>query len=142
MDTEMGSIAEMLEATEEEPTPLQKEVGRIGRMLGIVVVVIAEVVAATVLMISDIRTAADVITVLLLGVSLAVGNIAGTNTVNILFILGLSALLTPRALHMQTLRFDLPVMTAVALVCVPVFWSGRRVTRQEGALFVGLTSRM
>jgi Ca2+-transporting ATPase len=72
MDTEMGSIAEMLEATEEEPTPLQKEVGRIGRMLGIAVVVIAVVVVATVLMISDIRSAADVITVLLLGVSLAV----------------------------------------------------------------------
>ena len=72
MDTEMGSIAEMLEATEEEPTPLQKEVGWIGRMLGIAVVVIAVVVVATVLMISDIRSAADVITVLLLGVSLAV----------------------------------------------------------------------
>ena len=72
MDTEMGSIAEMLEATEEEPTPLQKEVGRIGRMLGIAVVVIAVVVVATILLISDIRSAADVITVLLLGVSLAV----------------------------------------------------------------------
>ena len=72
MDTEMGSIAEMLEVTEEEPTPLQREVGRIGRMLGIAVVVIAVVVVATVLMISDIRSAADVITVLLLGVSLAV----------------------------------------------------------------------
>ena len=62
----------MLEATEEEPTPLQKEVARIGRMLGIAVVVIAVVVVATVLLISDIRSAADVITVLLLGVSLAV----------------------------------------------------------------------
>ena len=72
MDTEMGSIAEMLEATAEEPTPLQKEVGQIGRMLGIAVVVIAVVVVATVLIISDIRSAADVITVLLLGVSLAV----------------------------------------------------------------------
>jgi Ca2+-transporting ATPase len=72
MDTEMGSIAEMLEATEEEPTPLQKEVGRIGRMLGLAVIVIAVVVVATVLAISDVRTATDVITVLLLGVSLAV----------------------------------------------------------------------
>jgi P-type Ca2+ transporter type 2C len=72
MATEMGSIAAMLEATEEEPTPLQKEVGRIGRMLGIAVVVIAVVVVATVLILSDIRSAADVLTVLLLGVSLAV----------------------------------------------------------------------
>ena len=72
MQTQMGSIAAMLEATETEPTPLQKEVGRIGRMLGIAVIVIAVVVVATVLLISEIRTAADVITVLLLGVSLAV----------------------------------------------------------------------
>jgi len=72
MRTQMGSIAAMLEATPEEPTPLQKEVGRIGRMLGIAVVVIAAVVVATVLFISHIRSLADLIAVLLLGVSLAV----------------------------------------------------------------------
>ncbi len=72
MHTEMGSIARMLEATEEQPTPLQREVARVGRMLGTAVVVIAAIVMATMLWISDIRTAADVITVLMLGVSLAV----------------------------------------------------------------------
>ena len=72
MDTEMGAIAEMLEATAEEPTPLEKEVGRLGRMLGIAVVIIAIVVVGTILLISDIRSAADVMHVLLLGVSLAV----------------------------------------------------------------------
>ena len=72
MDTEIGSIAEMLEATAEEPTPLEKEVGRIGRMLGIAVVIIAVVVVGTILLISDIRGAADVIHVMLLGVALAV----------------------------------------------------------------------
>ena len=72
MATEMGSIAEMLEATPEEPTPLEKEIGRIGRMLGVAVVIIAVVVVGTVLMMSDIRNAADVMHVLLLGVSLAV----------------------------------------------------------------------
>jgi len=72
MDTEMGSIAEMLEATAEEPTPLEKEIGRIGRMLGIAVVIIAVVVVGTILLISDIRSAANVTHVLLLGVSLAV----------------------------------------------------------------------
>ncbi|WP_340121643.1 cation-translocating P-type ATPase [Methylobacter svalbardensis] len=72
MDTEMGSIAAMLEATADEPTPLEKEVGRVGRMLGIAVVIIAVVVVGTILLISDIRNAADVIHVLLLGVALAV----------------------------------------------------------------------
>ncbi len=72
MDTEMGAIAGMLDAAVAAPTPLQKEVARIGRMLGIAVVAIAIIVVGTVLLLSDIRSAADVITVLLLGVSLAV----------------------------------------------------------------------
>lgn len=72
MATEMGAIAEMLDATVEEPTPLQREVTRIGRMLGAAVVVIAVVVVATVFLAFDARGAADVIDVLLLGVSLAV----------------------------------------------------------------------
>ena len=72
MDTEMGSIAEMLEATAEKPTPLEIEIGRIGRMLGIAIVIIAALVVGTILLMSDIRSAADVIHVLLLGVSLAV----------------------------------------------------------------------
>ena len=72
MATQMGLIAEMLEATPEEPTPLQKEVGQVGRMLAIAVVIIAIVVVATILLTSPIRSAADVVAVLLLGVSLAV----------------------------------------------------------------------
>ena len=72
MNTEMGAIATMLEATSDEPTPLEKEVGHVGRMLGIAVVIIAGVVVGAILLISDIRNAADVIHVLLLGVALAV----------------------------------------------------------------------
>ncbi len=72
MASQMGAIAEMLDATEEESTPLQREVARIGRMLGIGVVVIALIVVATVFLIFEVRNAADVINVLLLGVSLAV----------------------------------------------------------------------
>lgn len=72
MGTEMGAIAAMLDATVSAPTPLQTEVIRIGRMLGIAVVAIAIVVICTVLLLSEIRSVSDVITVLLLGVSLAV----------------------------------------------------------------------
>ncbi len=72
MATEMGAVAHLLDATVPHPTPLQQEVARTGRMLGLVVVVIAVVVVGTILMLSDLRSAADVIPVLLLGVSLAV----------------------------------------------------------------------
>jgi P-type Ca2+ transporter type 2C len=72
MATEIGAIANLLEATVDEPTPLAKEVARIGRMLGIAVVIIAVVVMGTLFALSDIRSAGDATRVLLLGVSLAV----------------------------------------------------------------------
>ena len=72
MSTEMGAIAKLLESTADEPTPLAQEVARIGRMIGIAVVIIAVVVMGTLFALSDIRSAADVTRVLLLGVSLAV----------------------------------------------------------------------
>jgi magnesium-transporting ATPase (P-type) len=72
MGTQMGLIAHLLEATVRTRTPLQKEVAAVGRMLGISVVIIAVAVVGTLLLISDIRTVADVIAILLLGVALAV----------------------------------------------------------------------
>lgn len=72
MATEMGAIAEMLEATPEEQTPLQREVARIGKTLGVAVIVIAVVVMGTILVLSPPQGVDDVVTVLLLGVSLAV----------------------------------------------------------------------
>jgi Ca2+-transporting ATPase len=72
MCTEVGAIATMLDDTSEDPTPLQKEVARIGRMLSIAVIIIAVVVIATTLALSKIEGIDDVVTVLLLGVSLAV----------------------------------------------------------------------
>lgn len=72
MGTEVGAIAEMLDATKEEPTPLQNEVDRIGRMLGITVIAIALVVMITIVIVNDVTEPSDFVVVLLLGVSLAV----------------------------------------------------------------------
>lgn len=69
--------------------------------------------------------------------SLAVGNIAGTNIVNLLLILGLTAALRAIPLSMQTLRLDLPVMGVVAMV-VFLFAIDGELTRTEGAILVGL----
>lgn len=72
MSTEMGAIATMLDETVEEPTPLQQEVGHLGRMLARIVIVIAIVVMITVALVEGVSTPSDFVTVLLLGVSLAV----------------------------------------------------------------------
>ena len=72
MDTEVGGIARLLARTPEEPTPLQREIGTIGRILGLAVVAITAVVVAAILATSDIDSASDAVDVLLVGVSLAV----------------------------------------------------------------------
>ncbi len=72
MAAETGKIAQLLQDTEQEPTPLEREIAVVGKTLGIAVLVIAVVVVGTVLLTSDVHTLAGVVTVLLLGVSLAV----------------------------------------------------------------------
>ncbi|WP_084076028.1 cation-transporting P-type ATPase [Demequina sp. NBRC 110052] len=72
MDTETGRIAALLASTEVEPTPLQREIARLGRTLGVVVVIIAVVVMGTVFATRDVSTLPEVVAVLLLGVALAV----------------------------------------------------------------------
>jgi P-type Ca2+ transporter type 2C len=72
MATEMGTVARLLGDTEEQRTPLQRQVDRIGRMLGIAVVIIAVIVTTAVYFTTDIKDATDVVEVLLIGVSLAV----------------------------------------------------------------------
>ncbi|MHA7221217.1 calcium/sodium antiporter [Arthrobacter sp. RHLT1-20] len=68
---------------------------------------------------------------------LAVGNIAGTNLVNLLLILGLSALLRPLTLHGQILRFDLPMM-ALAAISVLLMTLDRTLSRTDGVLLVAI----
>lgn len=69
---------------------------------------------------------------------LAVGNIVGSNIFNLLLVLGATALVARDGVPVSAsaLRFDLPVMTAVAVACLPIFFTGHRIARWEGALFL------
>jgi cation:H+ antiporter len=69
---------------------------------------------------------------------IAVGNIVGSNIFNILAIIGLAGLAAPAPLGVPSaaLRVDLPVMIAVAVACLPVFFTGKMIERWEGALFL------
>jgi Ca2+-transporting ATPase len=72
MQTEMGRIAGLLEATQDEPTPLQRELDRTGKVLGGIVVGIAVVMIATIIVVEHVRGLAALVDVLILGVALAV----------------------------------------------------------------------
>lgn len=72
MATEIGAIASMLDRTVESQTPLQKEIGKVGKTLGAVVTLIAVLVVATVMFLTPVHGMGEIVEVLLLGVSLAV----------------------------------------------------------------------
>ncbi|SDC05237.1 cation:H+ antiporter [Raineyella antarctica] len=69
---------------------------------------------------------------------IAVGNLIGSSTYNLTFVLGTSLLSGPGVVGLDPVlvRVDLPLMVAAVLLCIPVFVIGRRITRPEGVLFV------
>lgn len=67
--------------------------------------------------------------------ALAVGNIAGTNIFNILFILGLSAALRPLPLQQLSIKLDVPVMIGSAIIIILMAWDGV-ISRLEGGFLV------
>ncbi|WP_372985932.1 cation-translocating P-type ATPase [Marinobacter sp.] len=72
MQTQMGQIAGMLEAAPPETTPLQQDLARVGRLLGLVVIAIAVVMIATIILVEHVTEFSAVFDVLILGVALAV----------------------------------------------------------------------
>lgn len=67
---------------------------------------------------------------------LAVGNVIGSNIVNILLILGLSAVIRPLFIKRQLVRFDMPVMVGMSILFLLVSLDGR-ITLLDGLLLFG-----
>jgi cation:H+ antiporter len=69
---------------------------------------------------------------------IAVGNVVGSNIFNILSVLGLSSIVSPNGIPVApaALNFDLWVMLAVAVACLPIFFTGLQIKRWEGAIFL------
>lgn len=71
---------------------------------------------------------------------IAVGNVVGSNLLNLLAILGPAAAFAPGGLsvHPQLVRFDLPTVVGLSLLGLPILWTGGRVDRVEACLFLAL----
>ena len=72
---------------------------------------------------------------------LAIGNVVGSNLMNLLLILGACALATGGgglAVDPVLISRDFPLMVAATLACLPIFWSGGVINRWEGAVLVVL----
>ncbi|HMB41123.1 MAG TPA: calcium/sodium antiporter [Balneolaceae bacterium] len=71
---------------------------------------------------------------------IAVGNIVGSNILNFLAVLGVSGMFIPEAIPIQQslLDVDLILLIGATILCFPVFFTGRRIVRWEGAVFLVL----
>jgi cation:H+ antiporter len=68
----------------------------------------------------------------------AVGNVVGSNIFNVLFILGIAALIAPLVVSKQLIRFDVPLMIGISIIAI-IFGSDGSISRIEGILlFAGI----
>ncbi len=69
---------------------------------------------------------------------IAVGNAIGSCIYNILLVLGVTALIAPAgiAVAQSVQNFDLPIMIAVSVACLPILFTGYRIDRWEGGVFL------
>ena len=70
---------------------------------------------------------------------IAVGNVVGSNLFNILVVVGVAGMVSRDGLLVAApaVNFDIPVMVAAAVLCLPIFFLNYRIGRWEGALFLG-----
>lgn len=69
---------------------------------------------------------------------IAVGNVLGSNIFNVLAVLGIAGTVAPNGINVSpaVINFSAPVAIAVAFACFPIFYSGKRIDRWEGLLFL------
>jgi cation:H+ antiporter len=65
---------------------------------------------------------------------IAIGNVVGSNLFNLMSVLGGTAMVSATGIAVESsfLRFDFPVMVMAACICLPIAWTGQRVSRAEG----------
>lgn len=69
------------------------------------------------------------------GVDLTIGNVVGSNIMNILVILGITAVIIPVAIQKSTLQIELPFMIGVTVLLLVLGMNDNEITRMEGVIF-------
>jgi cation:H+ antiporter len=69
---------------------------------------------------------------------IAVGNVIGSNLFNLMAVLALTGIITPNGIPVSSaaINFDIPVMVAVAVAALPIFFTGNLIARWEGGVFL------
>lgn len=67
---------------------------------------------------------------------IALGNVIGSNIINIGLVLGLSAVISPIPVTREIFRRDIPLVVLVTLLCTAMAWIGSEVDRIDAALLL------
>ena len=69
-------------------------------------------------------------------VDMSVGNVIGSNLLNVLFVVGLVSLLRPLHVDPDSINLHLPIMLAFSAILLPLAWLGQKLSRIDGALLI------
>lgn len=69
---------------------------------------------------------------------ITIGNVVGSNIMNVLIILGLTALIAPIAVDRSAIKVDMPFMLGISLLLLPLGFTGAVVNRWEGLLLLAV----
>ncbi|MBU0625530.1 calcium/sodium antiporter [Patescibacteria group bacterium] len=67
---------------------------------------------------------------------LSIGNIIGSNVMNVLLILGVSVLISPIEINQTVWQYDLPFLLLTTLIFISIVRSSRKISRREGLLLL------
>lgn len=80
--------------------------------------------------------AASVVGAMRKEMDMSVGNILGSNLLNVLFVVGFVSMVRPLRVDAGSLMIHFPVMLAFSVLLFPLMWSSHRITRFEGGMLV------
>lgn len=80
--------------------------------------------------------AASLVSALKKDPDMSMGNVLGSNLLNVLFVIGLVALIHPLSVESESLTIHFPVMLGFGILLLPLAWTSYRITRLEGGVLV------
>lgn len=117
MGTEMGRIATLLDETTETPSPLQVEIAKISKMLGLLVIMIAVVVMAALALVNGVHSPGEAVDILLMGVSLAVAAVPEGLPAILSLVLAIGVQTLARRNAVMKDLYSVETLGAVSVIC-------------------------
>ena len=80
--------------------------------------------------------AASVVSALKQDPDMSMGNVLGSNLLNVLFVVGLVAMIQPLKVDTEAITLHFPVMLGFGVLLLPLAWTSYRITRLEGGVLI------